>query len=111
MWKRTLVALAVVASVAVLPSRAIADPPQPIAGQGLTLLEYCQAQGWETVIFPNGQLAPHAAVNNWRCATGDTSRPINMEQACKWQYGLDAVQARFTDLDDAFSWRCYTVGS
>jgi len=61
MWKRTLVALAAVASIAVLPSRAAADPPQPIPGPGLTLLEYCQAQGWATVIFPNGRFAPHAA--------------------------------------------------
>ena len=86
-----------------------ADPPQPLGG--LDLLGYCQANGWETVIFPRGQLAPHAAVDNWRCATGERSLPISMEQACKWMYGLDAVQAHFTDLNDAFSWVCYSVGN
>ena len=27
-----------------------------------------------------------------------------MEQACKWQYDRNAVEARFTDLNDAFTW-------
>ncbi len=34
-----------------------------------------------------------------------------MEQACKWQYGVEAVQARFTDVNDAFTWVCYSVGN
>jgi hypothetical protein len=107
---KCIVAVAVaVALISFTPSVASADPPQPLGG--LHLLEYCQAHGWETVIFPRGQLAPHAAVDNWRCATGDRSLPISMEQACKWEYGLEAVQARFTDLNDAFTWVCYSVGS
>jgi hypothetical protein len=88
---------------------AVADTPQFLGD--LHLLEYCQAQGWDTVIFPRGRLAPHAAVDNWACVSGDKSVPISMEQACKWQYGLEAVQARFTDLNDAFTWDCYTVGT
>lgn len=88
---------------------ASADTPQALGG--LQLMEYCQANGWDTVIFPRGQLAPHAAVDNWRCATGDVSVPISMEQACKWQYGIEAVQARFTNLNDAFTWVCYSVGN
>ena len=52
-----------------------------------------------------------SAVDNWRCATGDTSLPVNMEQACKWDYGPNHVQARFTDVNDAFSWKCYAVGA
>ena len=86
-----------------------ADTPQLLGG--LDLMAYCQANGWETVIFPSGQLAPHAAVDNWRCATGETSLPISMEQACKWMYGINDVQARFTDLNDAFTWVCYSVGN
>jgi hypothetical protein len=70
-------------------------------------VEYCQAQGHETVIFPRGHLAPPAAVDNWAFASGDTSLPISFEQACKWEYGLEAVQAQFADLNDAFSWYCY----
>jgi hypothetical protein len=85
------------------------DPPEALGG--LDLMSYCQANGWDTVIFPRGQLAPDAAVDNWRCASGDRSVPISMEQACKWQYGINDVQARFTDLNDAFTWVCYAVGN
>jgi hypothetical protein len=109
MSKRVIVLVAAVVAVSFAPSAVRADPPQALGG--LKLREYCQAQGWGDVIFPRGQLAPHAAVDNWRCVTGDVSRPINMEQACKWMYGLDAVQARFTDVNDAFTWVCYAVGN
>ena len=34
-----------------------------------------------------------------------------MEQACKWMYGINDVQARFTDVNDAFTWVCYSVGN
>src|SRR5689334_1018083 len=100
-WKAILFAAVLVAAISIAPAVATADPPQPLGG--LHLYEYCQAHGWETVIFPRGQLAPHAAVDNWRCATGDTSLPISMEQACKWEYGREDVQARFTDVNDAFT--------
>jgi hypothetical protein len=99
---------AVVAVMSFAPTAAVADPPQALGG--LKLLEYCQANGWDTVIFPRGELAPHAAVDNWRCASGDTSLPISMEQACKWQYDRNAVEARFTNVNDAFTWVCYSVG-
>jgi hypothetical protein len=97
------------AAISITAPAATADKPQPLGG--LHLIEYCQAHGWATAIFPRGQLAPHAAVDNWRCTTGETSQPISMEQACKWEYGLEAVQAHFTDLNDAFTWVCYTVGN
>lgn len=103
-----LVAVVIAAAMAFALPTASADPPQLLGG--LDLMGYCQAQGWDTVIFPRGQLAPHTAVDNWRCATGDKSLPISMEQACKWQYGIDDVQARFSDLNDAFTWSCYAVG-
>ncbi len=103
-----LVAATTVAAMMFALPTASADPPQSLGG--LDLFGYCQAQGWDTVIFPRGQLAPHAAVENWRCASGDVSLPVNMEQACKWQYGIDDVQARFTDVNDAFTWVCYSVG-
>src|SRR5438477_8437104 len=77
---------AVAASLAFGLQAASADAPQLLGG--LHLFEYCQAHGWDTVIFPRGQLAPHAAVDNWACASGDESIPISMEQACKWEYGL-----------------------
>jgi hypothetical protein len=100
---------AVAASLAFGLQPASANAPQLLGG--LHLLEYCQAHGWDTVVFPRGQLAPHAAVDNWACASGDESIPISMEQACKWEYGREAVQARFTDSNDAFTWGCYAVGT
>ena len=57
---------------------ATAGPPQLLGD--LKLLDYCQAQGWEESSFGVPNSRPHAAVNNWRCATGDTSLPINMEE-------------------------------
>ena len=110
MWKYVvLVAASAAAALTIALPTASADPPQLLGG--LDLMSYCLAQGWDTVIFPRGQLAPHAAVDNWRCATGDKSLPISMEQACKWQYGINDVQARFTDVNDAFTWECYAVGT
>jgi hypothetical protein len=107
-WIALLAAVAASALAFSLPV-AFADPPAALGG--LDLMSYCQANGWETVIFPRGQLAPHAAVENWRCASGDKSLPISMEQACKWMYGSNDVEARFTDLNDAFTWVCYAVGN
>jgi hypothetical protein len=107
-----LIILGIAIAALAVSASAAADPPRLVAGGGdLHLLGYCQAQGWDTVIFPRGRFAPHAAVDNWRCATGDTSLPVNMEQACRWDYGLNDVQARFTDVNDAFSWKCYAVGA
>jgi len=105
---RVLALLVTAVALGIAPA-ANAGTPQLVGD--LKLLGYCQAHGCATVVFPAGRLAPHAAVDDWRCATGDASLPISMEQACKWQYGLAAVQARFADLNDAFSWACYTVGN
>ena len=91
-------------------STAAADPPQALGG--LDLMGYCRAQGFDTVIFPRGRTTHHAAVQNWACANADgTSLPVNGKKACEWQYGLKAVQERFTDVHDAYTWVCYSVRS
>ena len=58
------------------------------------------------------RLRPNAAVNNIRCwnMTGET-QPLSMAQACKWQYGLNFANARFWDIDDAYTWVCYASAS
>jgi hypothetical protein len=106
---RSLVLVATVIIMLATASTATADPPQPLGG--LDLGAYCQAKGFDWVIFPRGQLAHHAAVQNWRCATvGGESLPINMNKACTWRYG-NTTQARFTNVHDAYTWVCYAGGS
>jgi hypothetical protein len=104
--------LALVSTVIIMlatASTAGAEPPQPLGG--LDLGAYCRAEGFDWVIFPRGQLAHHAAVQNWRCATSEgDSQPINMSKACTWTYGK-TTQARFYDLHNAYTWVCYSGGS
>jgi hypothetical protein len=106
---RSLTLLAAVLVMLATASTAAADPPQPLGG--LELGAYCKANGFDWVIFPRGQLAHHAAVQNWRCATpeGD-SQPINMSKACTWSYGK-RTHAHFYDVHNAYTWVCYSVGN
>jgi hypothetical protein len=99
-----LVALACAAAGAQV---ARGDPPQLLGG--LTLNEFCQAQGYDGVVMTKPRFGLGAAIDNWRCFSGDVVHPFSMEQACKWQYGLEAVQPHFLDRDDAFSWKCFSV--
>lgn len=104
---RTLVAVAAILALATASMAAARPPPQ--VGGLVDLEAYCQTKGFDWVIFPRGQLAHHAAVQNWACATAaGESEPLNMTQACKWQYGLTSARARFTNVHDAFTWVCYS---
>jgi hypothetical protein len=106
---RIFVVLTAVIVTLATASAATADPPQPLGG--LNLGAYCQAKGFDGDISPRGQLAHHAAVQNWRCATASgESQPINMRKACTWHYGQSA-QARFSNVHDAYTWLCYSVGN
>jgi hypothetical protein len=88
-------------------STATANSSQPLGG--LNLNAYCQAKGFQGASLARGQLAHHAAVQNWQCATvGGQSQPINMTKACTWEYG-ETTQARFTNVHDAYTWACYSV--
>ena len=100
---------ALTAALSIGTGSAIADPPQLLGG--LTLNEYCQAQGYDGVVQTKPRLGPEAAIDNWRCVIGATLHPFSMEQACMWQYGIEAVQARFLDRDDAFSWKCFSLSN
>lgn len=55
----------------------------------------------------SGPVAGTQAAYGWRCATGSTMAPIDVTDACRWQYGDDGAYALSSDLDHAFSWRCY----
>ena len=107
---RSFLLLATVTITLGAASTAAADPPQPLGG--LDLMGYCQARGFDTVILPRGRFARHAAVENWACANANgTSSPLNMKKACEWLYGPTGVQARFSDVNDAYTWVCYSVGN
>jgi len=76
---------------------------------GLDLAEYCQAIGYAGVVQTKPRLGFGAAIDNWRCSRDNGLHPFSMEQACKWEYGLEGVQAHFLDRDDAYSWKCFSV--
>ena len=80
--------------------------PQEQLG-GLDLNEYCQSLGYTGVVQTKPRLGFAAAIDNWRCVSNDGRHPFSMEQACKWEYDLRAVEARFLDRDDAYSWKCF----
>ena len=76
---------------------------------GLNLNGYCQSLGFNSATLTKPQTGPNAAFNNWRCqASNGTMQPINMTQACRWQYRpTKDLLAHPIDPDDAFSWVCY----
>ena len=79
---------------------------------GLDLFTYCRSLGYVGFALTKPRFGPNAAYNNWRCQTASGEvHPFSFEQACKFQYGLEAVQAHPTDPDDAFTWVCYSVGN
>src|SRR5437870_4001754 len=79
---------------------------------GLDLGTYCQSLGFARFALTKPRFGPNAAYDNWRCETESGEvHPFSFEQACKFQYGLEAVQAHPTDPDDAFTWVCYAVGN
>jgi hypothetical protein len=94
------------------PVSSLSAPPteQLTALGGLNLNGYCQSTVYAGATLTKPQLGPNAAFNNWRCVTssGDT-HPFSMEQACKWQYSLEAVQAHPRNADDAYTWVCYAT--
>jgi hypothetical protein len=77
---------------------------------GLELNEFCQSIGYANVVQTKPRFGFAAAIDNWRCADAAGSlHHFSMEQACKWEYGLDAIQVHFLDRDDAYSWKCFAV--
>ena len=93
-------------------SVARADAPTPLGGLALT--PYCQSLGYDGDTLTKPQLGANAAYDNWRCFTGTRTaptslHPFSMEQACKFQYGQNAIQTHPTNPDDAFTWVCYSV--
>jgi hypothetical protein len=86
------------------------NPPAPHEQLGgLQLDEFCKSLGYDGVVLTRPRLGSGAAIGNWRCGSAGDLHPFSIEQACKWEYGLDAVQTHFLDRDDAYSWKCFAV--
>ena len=113
MMKRLLCAVLVAAALIGSYAPAVhADAPTPLGGLALT--PYCQSLGFDGDILTKPRLGPNAAYDNWRCFYGtrdapNSLYPFSMKNACKFQYGRAAVDARPTNPDDAYTWACYTV--
>ena len=104
----SLVFVSVAAALMLLVATVGAAPPRPLGI--LSLDDYCRSLGYERSVLSGPRTGPNAAYGNWRCLGSDgTVRPMSMEQACTWQYGMRAVQAHPTDRDDAYTWLCYSV--
>ena len=81
---------------------------------GLNVWAYCQSQGYPTVGYRRGYVkGPRAAYNNWVCQKGVDQlapvdpHPVDMIDACQWEYHRDSVVARPADPDHAWSWECF----
>lgn len=101
-----LLATMVVVIILLTATAAYADPPAFLGG--VNLLAFCQSMGFTGVALTKPQIGDNAAINNWRCV-GQDLHPFSFEQACKFQYGVNAVQAHPLDRDDAFTWVCFST--
>ena len=110
MQNRLLAALFAAMIVILVAALPIAQADKPTALGGLNLLSFCLSEGFSGVTLTKPVIGPNAAINNWRCvaADGDT-HPFSFEQACKFQYDLNAVQAHPLDPDNAFTWVCFST--
>ncbi|MHB9033355.1 MAG: hypothetical protein ACYC6L_09935 [Anaerolineae bacterium] len=94
------------------PIVVIADGPVYV--DDLMLNEYCQANGWSGANLRTGtgnNYGPDYAYGNWRCVDADGGfHRLSMEQACKWQTGMNNVRTFPWDPNDAYTWYCYAVG-
>ena len=77
------------------PAFAVVGAGQRTALGGVDLDGYCQSLGFAGVTLTKPRLGPNAAYNNWRrLTTSGETHPFSFEQACKAQYGLEAVQRK-----------------
>jgi hypothetical protein len=70
---------------------------------GLHLIEYCRSlEGPDARSILVGP-----TVDDWRCVVHGDSFPIDMQEACRAEYGSYRVRADFGDYHDPYSWICY----
>lgn len=92
---------------------AFSNAPLAHAGElgGVDILTWCRQPGAGMLGW--GQVSTSRDPGNaysWKCVYGSgwsqSTRSIDMNQACSWQYGRGAW-AKPLDPRNAYSWRCY----
>ncbi len=98
-----LLALLAMATIGLmlLPGGARAD----IRLGGADLAGHCEHLGFDDASLTGPVSGPNAAYG-WQC-TGPGSAAIDVTAACRWQYDEPNAYALASDLNHAFSWRCY----
>jgi hypothetical protein len=66
----------------------------------------CQSLGYDEAVL-TGPISGSEAAYGWRCATGSTVESVDVTGACRWQYEVPDAFALPSDVDEAYSWRCY----
>lgn len=91
--------------------RPCCSPPAPPAGAkelgSVDLKAYCQRRGYDGAELDGPIEGPYAAYN-WRCFDSTRTDSIDVQDACRAEYGLPDATAKAADLNDAYSWRCYS---
>jgi hypothetical protein len=78
----------------------------PVGGSvlgGTDLNAYCRYVGYTASKLLNN------TAYGWVCYTGDRMAAINVNNACRWQYGLSAVGDP-VDNNNPRSWQCWSLG-
>lgn len=94
------------------PSRRPAPPPErrrigpsSLDGFQRLLADFCADRGQRTALLLKGA-DDRSASGEWVCVRVVTFTPINLDQACRAEFGKGA-KARQTTTGDARSWRCF----
>jgi len=74
---------------------------------GVNLSAWCQRAGFEGAAL-DGPIRGKNAAYRWYCYRGSERGQIDVTDACRRDYADGTAYARALDLDDAYSWRCYT---
>ncbi len=83
---------------------------------GLNMWAYCLSEGYPAVGYRKGTIEGEgAAWDNWVCQQGSEQLApvgdelIDLDEACRWQFGRPDVVARPDDENHAWSWGCFAV--
>jgi hypothetical protein len=79
--------------------------PADLDGFQKLLADFCVARGNRTAVLREGPDNDPAA-GTWACVQVVTFVNINLDEACRREFG-DAAQARQTKRGDARTWRCF----
>jgi len=87
-------------SAAPAPAPTILQPQGSDLGD-LNFANYCMSMGYRLTLIADN-------ADGWKCFSGTTVMGISVHDACSTQYKIQAANARYKNLNDPFSWYCYT---